>query len=105
MERTYHICLKETEIPQSFNSHNTLLEKEGAHISLKHRRGPLVDLRDTYLVFWYEDGKVYCSRINTARYGLDWMFFKDGHEMVECRDWEEFKEKMTQFREKGYIEN
>lgn len=105
MERIYHICLNETEIPQSFNSHNTLLEKEGAYISLKYRRGPLVDLRDTYLVFWYEDGKVYCSRINTARYGLDWMFFKDGHEMVECRDWEEFKEKMVQFREKGYIEN
>jgi hypothetical protein len=25
--------------------------------------------------------------------------------MVECRDWEEFCEKMVQFREKGYIEN
>ena len=105
MEKIYHICLKETEIPQGFLSHNSLLEKEGAYISLKYRRGPLVDLRDTYLVFWYEEGKVYCSRINTARYGLDAFFFKDGHEMIECRDWAEFQEKMVEFREKGYIEN
>lgn len=29
-------------------------------------------------------------------------FFKDGHEMVECRDWEELTEKLKIFNEKGY---
>ena len=101
-EKIYHLCFQETKIPQSFQSHNELLRRAGAFISLKYRRGPLVDLRDTYLVFWYEEGKVYYSRINTKLYGLDAMFFKDGHEMVECRDWEELTKKLNEFNEKGY---
>ena len=100
--KVYHLCLRESEIPQSFQSHNLLLHKAGAFISLKYRRGPIVDLRDTYLVFWYEEGKVWCSRVNTKLYGLDWQFFKDGHEMVECKDWEELTEKLKEFNEKGY---
>ena len=100
--KVYHLCFKESMIPQSFQSHNLLLHKAGAVISLKYRRGPLVDLRDTYLVFWYEDGKVWCSRVNTKLYGLDWQFFKDGHEMIECKDWDELTEKLKEFNEKGY---
>ncbi len=101
-EKIYHLCFPETSIPQSYQSHNELLRKAGAFISLKYRRGPLVDLRDVYLVFWYEEGKVWCSRVNTKLYGLDWMFFKDGHEMVECKDWEELTGKLKEFNEKGY---
>ena len=101
-EKVYHLCFKESMVPHSFHSHNELLRREGALVSLKHCRGPLVDLRDTYLVFWHEEGKTYFSRINTKLYGLDWMFFKDGHEMVECKDWEELTEKLKMFNEKGY---
>jgi len=105
MDKIYHLCLKESEVPQSYNSHNKVLEQVGAIVSLKWRRGPFVDYRDCYLVFWYENGTVYFSRINIARHGLDAFFFKDGHEMVECRNWEEFTEKMKEFKENGYVIN
>jgi len=106
MEKIYHICLAESKVPgPNYNRHNKILQSEGATISLKYRRGPMVDKKDIYLVFWYEDGKVYFSRVNTARHGLDWQFFNDGHEMIECRNWKEFTKKMIEFREKGYIEN
>ena len=31
------------------------------------------------------------------------MFFKDGHEMVECEDWAELTEKLKEFNEKGHV--
>ena len=100
-ERIYHLCLKESSVPGPHQTHNTMLQKIGANVSLKWRRGPIFK-EDAYLVFWYEGGKTYFSRINPIRYGLDWMFFKDGHEMVECKDWEELAKKLKVFNEKGY---
>lgn len=89
-------------IPQGFHSHNELLRNEGALVSRKYRRGPLGDWCYTYLVFWRKNEKTYFSRVNTKLHGLDWMFFEDGHEMVECRDWNELTKKLKMFNEKGY---
>jgi hypothetical protein len=101
--KIYHLCFQENKVPGPlFSHHNDILLKEGAIASLKFRRGPLVDKKDIYLVFWIENNSTYFSRINTALYGLDWMFFKDGHEMVECKDWEELTGKLKEFNEKGY---
>lgn len=100
-QKIYHLCIAEKEIPGSHQSHNTALQKAGATVSLKYRRGPIFK-EDAYLVFWWEDGKTYFSRINPIRHGLDWMFFNDGHEMVECRNWDELTEKLKMFNEKGY---
>jgi len=102
MNRIYHLCLKESEIPGNHPLHNAKLQNEGATVSLKWRRGPIFK-EDAYLVFWYEEGKVYFSRVNPVLHGLDASFFKDGHEMVECRNWNEFTKKMVEFREKGYV--
>ena len=100
--KIYHLCFAESRMPEhNYNYHNKILEKAGATVSLKYRRGPIFK-EDAYLVFWRENGKTYFSRINPIRYGLDWMFFKDGHEMVECKDWEELTEKLKMFNEKGY---
>lgn len=102
MNKIYHLCFQEASVPQSYHSHNELLRRAGAFVSLKYRRGPIVDLRDVYLVFWYEEGKVWYSRVNTKLHGLDWMLFNDGLEMIECKDWEELTEKLKEFNEKGY---
>ena len=99
--KIYHLCFRENKVPGAHQEHNRQLEKAGATVSLKYRRGPIFK-EDAYLVFWWEDGKTYFSRINPIRYGLDWMFFKDGHEMVECKDWEELAGKLKEFNEKGY---
>lgn len=99
--KIYHLCFRENKVPGAHQEHNRQLEKAGATVSLKYRRGPIFK-EDAYLVFWREDGKTYFSRINPIRYGLDWMFFKDGHEMVECEDWEELTGKLKEFNEKGY---
>ena len=104
MEKIYHLCLKESAVPGNHQTHNSTLQKEGAFVSLKWRRGPVFK-EDAYLVFWYEGGKVYFSRINPIRWGLDWQFFKDGHEMVECKDWDELIDKLKMFNEKGYCYN
>lgn len=101
-EKIYHLCFPEKKVPGVFPYHNKALEEIGATLSLKYRRGPIVDKGDAYLVFWMEDGKTWFSRINPVLYGLDWMFFKDGHEMMECKDWEELTEKLKMFNEKGY---
>lgn len=102
-EKIYHLCFPESKVPGPLLiHHNDTLLKEGAIASLKYRRGPLVDKKDIYLVFWREDEKTYFSRINTKLYGLDCMFFKDGHEMVECKDWKELTGKLKEFNEKGY---
>ena len=98
-EKIYHLCFPEYKVPGNGQYHNTNLQKVGATVSLEYRRGPIFK-EDCYLVFWYEDGKTWFSRIN-PRY-LDAFFFKDGHEMVECRDWEELTEKLNEFNEKGY---
>ena len=100
-EKIYHLCFKESLVPGSYQTHNQTLQKVGANVSLKYRRGPIFK-EDAYLVFWWEDRKTYFSRINPIRHGLDWQFFKDGHEMVECRDWEELTENLKMFNEKGY---
>lgn len=102
MTRIYHLCIAENKIPGAPSYHNTQLQKVGAEVSLKYRRGPMVDNKDIYLVFWWEDGKTYFSRINIARYGLDAFFFKDGKEMVEVRDWDELIRILPEFNEKGY---
>ena len=101
MQKIYHLCFPENKVPGATSYHNTALQKAGATISLKYRRGPIFK-EDAYLVFWREDEKTFFSRINPVRYGLDAFFFKDGHEMVECRDWEELTEKLKEFHEKGY---
>jgi len=100
-EKIYHLCFPENKVPGSHQYHNTVLQKAGATVSLKYRRGPIFK-EDAYLVFWREDGKTFFSRINPVRYGLDAMFFKDGHEMVECRDWEELTEKLNEMNQNGY---
>lgn len=101
-ERIHHLCFAEKNIPGgNYAQHNLQLKKAGAEVSLKYRRGPIFK-EDAYLVFWWEDGRTLFSRINPIRHGLDWQFFKDGHEMVECRDWEELTEKLKVFNEKGY---
>lgn len=100
-EKIYHLCLPEKKVPGPYHGHNKELEKVGVTISLEYRRGPIFK-EDAYLVFWWKDGRTYCSRINPVRYGLDAFFFKDGHEMIECRDWNELTEKLKEFNEKGY---
>lgn len=100
-EKIFHLCFPEKKVPGSHNEHNKKLEKAGATVSLKYRRGPIFK-EDAYLVFWYEKGRVWFSRINPILHGLDAFFFKDGHEMVECRDWEELTEKLKMFNKKGY---
>lgn len=100
-EKIYHLCIRENKVPGSSQEHNSQLEKVGATISLKYRRGPIFK-EDAYLVFWWDGGKTYFSRINPVRYGLDAFFFKDGHEMVECRNWKELTDKLKVFNEKGY---
>ena len=99
--KIYHLCFRENKVPGAGQEHNRQLEKAGAKVSIKYRRGPIFK-EDAYLVFWYEDGAVWFSRINPVRYGLDAFFFKDGKEMVECRDWRELTEKLKEFNEKGY---
>lgn len=101
MNKIYHLCFPESKVPSVFNRHNTMLENIGAIVSLKYRRGPLNN-SENYLVFWYEEGKVWFSRINPVLHGLDWMFFKDGHEMVECKNWEELTKKIKELNKKGY---
>lgn len=101
MTQIYHLCFPESKVPGNGPYHNTNLEKIGAKVSLKYRRGPIFK-EDAYLVFWIENGQVYFSRINPVRYGLDAFFFKDGKEMIECRDWKELTEKVNEMTQKGY---
>ena len=104
-EKIYHLCFPEKKVPgNSYHEHNEKLERAGATVSLKYRKGPIFK-EDAYLVFWREGGKTYFSRINHIRYGLDAFFFKDGKEMVECRDWKELTQKLIEFNEKGYCSN
>ena len=104
MTQVYHLCIAEKHIPgNNAAQRNSALEKAGAQISLKYRRGPIFPDNNNYLVFWWEDGKTYFSRLNTVRHGLDAFFFKDGHEMVECRDWSELLRMLPEFNEKGYV--
>lgn len=94
--------MAENKIPGYYHGHNTVLQKVGATVSLKFRRGPIIK-EDTYLVFWWENGKTYFSRINPILHGLDAFFFKDGKEMRECKDWNEFVSMLPEFNEKGYV--
>lgn len=103
MAQVYHFCIAEKEIPGSnYGQHNTVLLKVGATVSLKFRKGPIFK-EDAYLVFWWENGKTYFSRINPILYGLDAFFFKDGKEMRECKDWNELVLMLPEFNEKGYV--
>lgn len=102
MTNVYHFCIAEKKVPGNHNEHNRTLQKVGATVSLKYRRGPIY-FEDAYLVFWWEDGKTYFSRINPVLHGLDAFFFKDGHEMCECKDWDELVKMLPEFNEKGYV--
>ena len=97
----YHFCIQENKLPCAYPYHNKFLQEKGALVSLEWRRGPIFK-EDCYLVFWYEGSNMYFSRVNPVLHGLDAFFFKDGHEMFECRNWEECLEKIQQFNEKGY---
>lgn len=104
MTQVYHFCIAEKEIPGGNNAQrNKTLERAGATISLKYRRGPIFPDNNNYLVFWWEDGQTFFSRINTVLHGLDAFFFKDGKEMRECKDWDELVNILPEFNEKGYI--
>ena len=102
MVQVYHLCIAENKIPGNHQSHNTALQKVGATVSLKFRRGPIF-MEDAYLVFWWESGKTYFSRINPILHGLDAFFFKDGKEMRECKNWNELVSMLPEFNEKGYV--
>ena len=99
MTQVYHLCIAENKVGSSYNLTNALLKKCGVEVSLKYRKLPFP--HGSYLVFWWEKGKAYFSRIN-QRF-VDAFFFKDGKEMWECKDFDEILKMLPEFNEKGYV--
>lgn len=47
-EKIYHLCIRENKVPGAAQEHNRQLEKVGATVSLKYRRGPIFK-EDAYI--------------------------------------------------------